>query len=682
MNNIEVLAPAGSLEAFIAGVRCGADAIYLGQKNFSARKNSQNFDEQQLCEAIAYAHRYGVKVHQALNVLVFDHELENLKSCIKSACKAGIDAFIVQDLGVLSVLKTLAPDIPVHASTQLAIHSLSGVNQAEKLGFSRVVLARELSKEEIFYIRKNTDLELEVFVHGAHCMCISGQCYMSSVFGAKSGNRGLCAQPCRLPFTANQKGEYALSLKDMSLIEKLTELKEMGINSIKIEGRMKRPEYVASAVTCCKKALNGEVPDLESLEAVFSRSGFTSGYFDNKIDSNMFGFRKKENVVSANDVLKPLSNLYHKEIQLVPLVMEFSMKENSPVVLKVSDFDQNTVTVAGDIPEKAKNISVTLETAEKSLAKLGGTPYFCKEFTGFIDNNLFLTVSSFNALRRKAIEKLDVLRGKTTTSFNDVKLPDIKSIKAKNATHWAKFKSFSQFPLEFSEKLEKIILPIDEIIANEDKLSSLKEKIIIDPPRFSFKNEEEVINKLKKLKLCGFSSLLCNNLSHIDIGEKLGLSLFGGPFLNLTNSYSLDTVAKLDLKAVTISIEENIDWFLKLKMPLHVGVLGYGYLPLMSVRNCPIKAQVGCKNCGQRGFITDRMGIDFPVRCDGEVSFIYNSLPLSLSERQNEFKNASFFLLDFTIEEKSEVVKILDAFLNGKKLPLKCTRGLYYRKVE
>ena len=291
MNKVEILAPVGSMEALKAAVRCGANAVYLGQKNFSARKNSQNFDEEELLEAVAYAHQRGVQVHQALNILVFDHELDALKGCIRAACQAGVDALIVQDLGVASIVKALAPDLPLHASTQMAIHSPAGVKAAEELGFSRVVLARELSREEIARIRKSTPLQLEVFVHGAHCMCVSGQCYMSAMFGGKSGNRGQCAQPCRLPFTVEGQGENVLSLKDMSLVEKLPLLQEMGIDSVKIEGRMKRPEYVAAAVTACRMALAGERPDLHSLQAVFSRSGFTSGYFDAKVDKTMFGFR-------------------------------------------------------------------------------------------------------------------------------------------------------------------------------------------------------------------------------------------------------------------------------------------------------------------------------------------------------------------------------------------------------
>ncbi len=682
MNKVEILAPVGSMEALIAAVRCGADAVYLGQKNFSARKNSQNFDEKELCEAVAYAHKAGVKVHQALNILVFDHEIESLKQCIKSACKAGIDAFIVQDLGVLSIVKTLAPNVPVHASTQLAVHSLNGVKEAQKLGFSRVVLARELSKEEILYIRKNTSIELEVFVHGAHCMSISGQCYMSAVFGGKSGNRGQCAQPCRLPFTVGNENKYALSLKDLSLIERLPELRDMGVDSFKIEGRMKRPEYVAAAVTSCKKALNSEIPDLKTLEAIFSRSGFTSGYFDSKIDSDMFGFRKKENVISANNVLKPLHNLYHKQTPLVPICMKFTMKNGFPIKLEITDTDNNVVFIEGKIPEKAKNLAIDKESCEKFFSKLGRTPYFLKKFTADIEGPLFLPSADFNALRREGIALLDKLREKNNVTFLDVPLDEIKTIKTKNPPAlWGKFSNFSQIP-DNTDSLEKIILPLNEVLNNKDKLSLLASKIIVSPPRFAFKTEKSLKEKLKTVKDYGFSSLFCDNLSHIHIGRELSFTLFGGPFLNLTNSYSLNAAKEMGINYATISIENNIDWILNLKTPIPTGILGYGYIPLMSVRNCPVKAQKGCKECNKKGYLTDRMGFSFPVKCDEETSFIYNSLPLSVSERQKEFKNISFFLLDFTIEKKDEIKKIINNFKTHEKLSENHTKGLYYRFVE
>ena len=683
MNKVEILAPVGSMEALKAAVRCGADAVYLGQKNFSARKNSQNFGEEELCEAVAYAHRCGVQVHQALNILVFDHELDDLKRCIRAACRAGVDALIVQDLGVASIVKALAPDMPLHASTQTAIYSPAGVKTAESLGFSRVVLARELSRKEIAHIRETTSLELEVFVHGAHCMCVSGQCYMSAMFGGKSGNRGQCAQPCRLPFTVEGKGENVLSLKDMSLVDQLPLLREMGVDSVKIEGRMKRPEYVAAAVTACRKALSGEKPDVGSLQAVFSRSGFTSGYFDAKVDGTMFGFRKKEDVVSANEVFKPLAQLYHKQTPLVPVSMALAMKRNAPIRLEIRDSAGNAVSAEGENPQEALHLSATPDSAKKYLSKLGGTPYYLERFEAEMDEGLMLPSAAFNAVRRDAVEKLNLLRQGTPVQFADCPLPHVETFKpVSEPVFWGKFLRYAQIPWEEEPYLEKILLPINEIEAHQKELFPYRGKIIPVPPRFAFGAEERVRAQLKRLKEAGFSSLYCDNIAHITLGQQSGMELVGGPNLNLANSYSLKTVKNLGLASAIISIEDKLDWIRKLRLPLPAGVVGYGYLPLMAVRNCPVKAQIGCKDCGQKGVLVDRKGFHFPVRCDGEVSYIYNTLPLSISDRQHEFTNIHLILLDFTIEETEQVKEIIEAFRFGKKLPQECTRGLYYRGVE
>lgn len=683
MNKVEILAPVGSMEALKAAVRCGANAVYLGQKNFSARKNSQNFDEEELLEAVAYAHQCGVQVHQALNILIFDHELDALKSCIRAACQAGVDALIVQDLGVASIVKALAPDMPLHASTQMAIHSPAGVKAAEELGFSRVVLARELSREEIARIRKSTPLQLEVFVHGAHCMCVSGQCYMSAMFGGKSGNRGQCAQPCRLPFTVEGQGENVLSLKDMSLVEKLPLLQEMGIDSVKIEGRMKRPEYVAAAVTACRMALAGERPDLHSLQAVFSRSGFTSGYFDAKVDKTMFGFRKKEDVVSANEVFKPLAQLYHKQTPLIPVSMAFSMKQNEPVKLEIRDLDGHEVSAEGEIPQEAVHLSVTADFSKKFLQKLGGTPYYLADFEAHLDEGLTLPAAAFNSVRRKAVAKLDQIRRGKPINFLDQPLPGTATdTQVAVPAFWGKFRSYSQISWEEEPYLERILLPLQEAEKHQKELFPYLEKIILVPPRFNFHNEEKIWTQLKRLAKVGFSSLYCDNLAHITLGRQAGMKLFGGPFLNLSNTYSLKAAKDLGLRSATLSIEEKLDWMKKLKTPLPVGIAGYGYLPLMAVRNCPVKAQMGCKACGQRGYLIDRKGLQFPVRCDGETSFIYNALPLSVSDRQHEISNIHFILLDFTLEDKKQVKEIIEAFRVQKKLDVECTRGLYYRGVE
>ena len=332
----EILAPAGGKEQLLAAVRAGADAVYLGARNFNARRGAANFEENELFEAVAYCHARNVKVHVTLNTLVTDSELPDLLEEIKYVAKSGADAVIVQDLATAKLVREHCPDIAMHASTQMTIHNLAGAVAAKELGFSRIVLSRELSLNEIKTIAAGTDAELEVFVHGALCMCMSGACYLSSMIGGRSGNRGLCAQPCRLDFRFGEK-DHALSLKDMSYVEHIRELAAAGVCSFKIEGRMKRPEYVAAAVNACKTALAGGVPDMESLRAVFSRQGFTDGYFTGRRGADMFGFRSHDDVTAGERVFKSFSALYKDEPQKVPLKMTLSLSEDAPSVLSVSD---------------------------------------------------------------------------------------------------------------------------------------------------------------------------------------------------------------------------------------------------------------------------------------------------------------------------------------------------------
>lgn len=359
-NNIEILAPAGSPETVLAGLRCGANAVYIGGKSFSARQNALNFSSEDLKEAVRLCHLYNAKLHVAVNTMVFDGQLEELVAFVKELAEIGVDAVIVQDLGVLNVIKTVAPELPVHASTQLTIHSVQGAKIAKELGFSRVVLSRELSADEISEICK-LGIETEVFVHGALCMSVSGQCYMSALIGSRSANRGLCAQACRLSFSADKdnRNYSALSLKDLCLVNHTEELKNMGVNSFKIEGRMKRPEYVAMAVTSFRKALNGEKPDIDKLRAVFSRSGFTDGYFTGK-RKDMFGTRQKEDVVSARTVLNEITALYAKPFKISAINFNVEVFENLPVKVSVSDDFGNMATVYGDIPQIAKNRPLNL----------------------------------------------------------------------------------------------------------------------------------------------------------------------------------------------------------------------------------------------------------------------------------------------------------------------------------
>ena len=400
----EILAPCGGIESLTAAVNSGADAVYLGEEFFSARRNAENFSYEKLCDAVKFCHLSAVKVYVTLNTLVFDKEIPLLAKAIENCAKADADGFIVQDLGVAEIARQIVPDMPLHASTQMTVNSSEGAMKAKQLGFTRVVLGRELSLQQIKAIMDSCDIETEIFVHGALCVCISGQCYMSSVLGGRSGNRGLCAQPCRLNFSCFDR-QNVLSLKDMSIIEKLPELKKIGVTSFKIEGRMKRPEYVAGAVNACRTVLEGGVPDIESLKNVFSRSGFTDGYFNDDF-RNMQGVRTKDDVTAAAPkVLAAMKQYYHKPFRRFSADITVDVRKDRPVTYKLSACNLISFAI-GDIPEKAVNREVTEEYLIGQCSKLGGTVYYPGNITVNVDSGLSISAAQLNELRRKACDSL------------------------------------------------------------------------------------------------------------------------------------------------------------------------------------------------------------------------------------------------------------------------------------
>lgn len=308
--SVELLAPAGSFLHVKAAVANGADAVYFGAGDFNARQSATNFSSEEIALAVQYCHQRGVKVYGTLNTLVTDREMAKALKVAEDFYLAGADALILQDEGLASLVKKAMPQIKLHASTQMTVHTLEDTVRLKEKGFSRVVLARELPLEDIEFIAKNAPLETEIFVHGALCMCVSGQCYMSAVIGQRSGNRGKCAQPCRLPYFIDGKQGYALSLKDLFLGDEMERIKNAGVTSLKIEGRMKRPEYVALAVKAYKNAINGEKisqNEKEVLSSIFSRSGFTDGYFTNKTGKNMFGIRSGEDKEKTDKTLSKMN---------------------------------------------------------------------------------------------------------------------------------------------------------------------------------------------------------------------------------------------------------------------------------------------------------------------------------------------------------------------------------------
>lgn len=677
-NNIEILAPAGSPETVLAGLRCGANAVYIGGKSFSARQNALNFSSEDLKEAVRLCHLYNAKLHVAVNTMVFDSQLEELVAFVKELAEIGVDAVIVQDLGVLNVIKTVAPELPVHASTQLTIHSVQGAKIAKELGFSRVVLSRELSADEISEICK-LGIETEVFVHGALCMSVSGQCYMSALIGSRSANRGLCAQACRLSFSAdkNNRNYSALSLKDLCLVNHTEELKNMGVNSFKIEGRMKRPEYVAMAVTSFRKALNGEKPDIEKLRAVFSRSGFTDGYFTGK-RKDMFGTRQKEDVVSARTVLNEITALYAKPFKISAINFNVEVFENLPVKVSVSDDFGNMATVYGDIPQIAKNRPLNLEQLEKQFSKLGDTVYTFGKLEAEIHENIMLPASALNALRRKAVEALDNLRISRNTphySVHKINLNFPKLLILKYPEIRVQLHSFSQLNKYIIEHSDKIILPLIEIEKNNIP-DNLKEKIIIEPPRFIV-NELDIISRLGKLFNDGFKKLLCNNIAYCSLKKFERYGDFG---LNAGNSLALKQLAEMGLKDCTVSFELKLSQIYSLADYLRYGMIVYGRLPSMLVRNCPVKNQIGCRNCTKT--LYDRTNRKFRMRCNGNYAEILN--PDILKVNRNDICDTDFITLIFDDEKPAQIEKVLDYYLGKGDFPetdLKFTNGLYKRGV-
>lgn len=679
-NNIEILAPAGSMESVYAAVRCGADAVYIGGDRFSARANAENFGKNELEAAVDHCHLHNVKVYQALNTLVFDDELEDLLEAAKFSASVGTDAFIVQDIGAAAMLKQALPDMKLNASTQMSIHTKQGAMLAKESGFSRVVVSRELSLEQIREIC-SAGIEVEAFVHGALCMSVSGQCYMSAMIGSRSADRGMCAQACRLPFSAI-KGEqrYDLSLKDVSLVEHIHELENAGVCSLKIEGRMKRAEYVAAAVTACREAADGKAPDMDRLKAVFSRSGFTDGYLTGKLGADMFGTRQKEDVVSAEKVLPELRELFRKETKAAEADFHAVIKRNEPIRLDMTS-EGITVSAVGEAPQEALNRPTDISMLEKQLAKLGDTPYELGKITAEIDDGLIVPASQLNALRRDAVEKLDAERISTKRKkhrVNEVNLNFFKFLNIKHKALRVSLQKASQLDGVIDDA-ELVILPIDEILSKEEKCAAYKDRLCAALPRFTV-NEPALEEKLERLNKQGINKILCTNYAHIRIGKAHGMEMHGGFGLNVTNSLSLQELRRMGLADATASFEMKTNQISHMGDYLPYGIIAYGRLPLMLTRNCPVKQAVGgCNKC--TGGLTDRTGRFFPVRCDGVSSEVLNSDILVLSDKLNEV-DVSFIQLDFNEEAPEQVKSISERYLRREKLDIEnMTRGLYYRGI-
>lgn len=681
----EILAPAGGEAQLRAAVLCGADAVYLGLRGFNARAGAENFDENTLPQTVGWCHARGVRVYVTLNTLVTDRELPQWLHSLDAVAAAGVDGVLVQDLGLARIIRQRYPTLPLHASTQMTIHNLAGARLLEEMGFAQVVLARELSKEEIAAICAGTSLRCEVFVHGALCMSVSGQCYLSSVLGERSGNRGRCAQPCRLDFKSHGRG-YALSLKDLTLTDRLRELEALGVASFKIEGRLKRPEYVAAAVTACRQSLAGEVPDLETLRSVFSRSGFTDGYYTARRDLTMFGTRTREDAAAAAEVLGKLSALTRNEAGRLPVDMVLTMAPGEPATLAVTD-GTHRVEVAGEVPQTALTRPTDEELARRALEKCGGTPFYLQNLTCHIGEGLMLPLSALNRLRTAALTALAEARsvvvpypqapaaaGKPAGRARPAGAPQLR----------CRLAAAAQMTPAIRRGAGWLSLPLHELAERPELLETGAERWVAELPAFCAPQQEEaVMRALRKLKEQGLTAALCGNLGSLLMAREAGLRIIGDYGLNIINSPAAQQAAALGCDEITLSFECERNAARNIHSPVPIGVIAYGRLPLMLLRNCPGKTAAGCGDCRGINHITDRRGEDFPLQCQNrQYTHLLNPRPLFLSDRLPEWDFCDFLTLRFTTETPAECDAILEMYQTGATPAGSFTRGLYYRTLK
>lgn len=694
---MELLAPAGSMEALRAAVCNGADAVYLGADTFNARMNARNFSAADLQEAVVYCHVRGVKVHLTLNTLVLDREMPRAAELIRLAASCGVDAFIVQDLGVVSLCRQLAPDVPIHASTQMSIHSLEGVMEAAALGCSRVVLARELPAEEIAHICKRSPVEIEVFVHGALCMCYSGQCYLSSVIGRRSGNRGQCAQPCRLPYGYGrfESTRYPLSLKDNCLAGELDELRRMGVASIKIEGRMKRPEYVAIVTRAYRTVLNGGklMPsDLQELETAFSRQGFTDGYFRGQTGSDMFG-RRQEGEDTADLFASARATYEQGEPQRIGVRFYAMIRRGEPAQLAVEDPDGNLCRARGPVPEQAVYRSLTPQDLEQQLKKTGGTPYLCTAVRSSLDPDLMLPASAINAMRRDVIAELTAKRGRAAPAHLNAydEPPRYDGIAGEPQLTIAVRTAGQITSRMLSMKPTVLYVPLSELAEHPDlpQRVSVETQLAAILPRVIWSGELiPIARQLRTVYEMGVRQVLAGNLGQLHIARTAGFAVRGDFGLNIVNSRAMRYLREQGLDSQLLSFELTLPQIRDISKAVPAELLIYGRLPLMLMENCVMKNRTGICAC-QTGTVrlVDRVGEEFPIVKDPGTcrNVLLNGKKLYLLDKKDALRGMGLWALrlQFTTENPGEIDKVLMDYQGRAVFDAgSYTRGLYSRGVE
>ena len=694
---MELLAPAGSMEAVTAAVQNGADAVYFGYGDFNARRGARNFTREEAAAAVSYCHLRGCKVNLTLNTLLTDRELPAAAEVAAHASDIGVDAVIVQDLGAVRMLRQSVPDLSIHGSTQMSVHSLDGVKLCADLGMTRVVLGRELSRDQIAYICQNAPIEIEVFGHGALCMCWSGQCFFSSVIGGRSGNRGMCAQPCRLNYGWNGRAdEYPLSLKDLSLAGHLKALQNMGVACLKLEGRMKRPEYVAIVTGIYARALREDreptPEEIDTLKQAFSRQGFTDGYYMGEKGPDMFGTRQEEK--EPRELYAQARSTYENGVEnrKEPVRMYALIQRGQPAQAAVEDALGHVVHVEGPVPEEARNVPLTREKVEGQLARTGGTPFQCEKATARVEEGLSLPLSTLNDLRRRVLEGLVEERQKPPRRRKERYQPGVRYENQKEGPVFTvSLRTASQLSAELLKCRPALLyLPAAEGAAHPDAVKRCRQAgvpVAAVLPRICTDRELPQLEKeLTALRELGIKEALAGTWGMVRRSRQLGFAVRGDYGLGVYNSQTMKELKRLGLVGATVSFEMKFPQIRDISKTVPTEFIAYGRLPLMITENCIIYNHCGRHTCNNVNLLTDRKGERFPVvKAWGCRNEILNSKKLFLADKQKDWQKLGLWgaRLMFTTENALECAQVLERYMNqGKYQPNDFTRGLYYRDVE
>lgn len=656
----ELLAPAGSQKALEAAIDGGADAVYFGASAFNARIGAENFSDTALADAIELCHAYGVKSYITLNTLAHDRELDDFLKTAENVWALGADAIIIADLGAAMALKAEIPEIVLHASTQMSGHNVSEASLLSSLGYSRMVLARETPLRDIRTFTETSPIEAEVFIHGALCVSHSGQCLFSSIVGGRSGNRGECAQPCRLPYEGRE--QYPLSLRDLCLAPFIPELIDAQVASLKIEGRMKSPEYVREVTSVYRTLLDerrgANSDEILRLSSAFTRGGFTSAYFTEGISREKMLGRRSDTDKENSRALTQFDKITRKR----PLDIKAEFRSDMPSTLTLTSGDK-TVTVKGDVPNEAINAPMTEDSVLKNLTKLGDTPFCVGKTNVLIDGNLMLPVSKLNALRRDGIAALvgsaarqNVVHGarpKLTRKDQASRL-DARFIFPENITQRA------------ARFFERIYIPLEKYAEPYDEIANG----VIMPPVIFDHDTDEVRAMLKSAVALGAKYALVGNLGHLGLAKEAGLIPVGDFRLNIYSRETLFELEKLGFCDSILSPELTLPQMRDIGGPS--GTIIYGRLPLMLLEKCAIKEFASCDVCAAgKAILTDRKGVSFPVIREWKHrNVLYNSLPTYMGDKKdlldrNGIKSRHFI---FTTESASGIDGIIKSYESGYAL--------------